>query len=168
MGKLLSLSPTPNYPYAALCHWDSANHLSSLPAGSLLGSAYVRSWTGRLQGRRRRGACSFLFLPVSGSPTAAMALDLTMVLGSRLQLISDTFRTGLIVPLRSTSSSWAPALWGLSSKLLGLENLPPPFPPPALLVHCFQQSFISLGTMFSPCSFGSLTTVTKFSRYFFF
>lgn len=148
MGKLLSLSPTPNYPYAALCHWDSANHLSSLPAGSLLGSAYVRSWTGRLQGRRRRGACSFLFLPVSGSPTAAMALDLTMVLGSRLQLISDTFRTGLIVPLRSTSSSWAPALWGLSSKLLGLENLPPPFPPPALgCIASSSRLYLSV-----PCS----------------
>lgn len=121
--QLSSVSSTLTLPYASLCHWDSANHISSLPAGSPLGPAYLGRGVGKLQGRRRRGASSFLFLPVSGSPMMAVALDLTVALGFRLQLfVADAFRTSLTVPLRSASSGWARALQGLSTELGGSEN----------------------------------------------
>lgn len=51
------------------------------------------------------GLVSSCSLPVSGSLTSAVALDLMVSLGFRLQLFFffDTLRTSLIVPLRSTS-----------------------------------------------------------------
>ena len=86
MVQLLSLSPTPTLTSAALCHQDCAVRLRL--SGEL-------DWAAAGL-KEERGFCCFKLLPVSGSPTAAVALDLTVALGSRLQLFSPvSLRTGL-------------------------------------------------------------------------
>lgn len=88
--QLLSLSHTPTLPYAALYLWDSASPLPSWPAAFLLGSASpVRGagWGGcRLAGRQ--GLVRSSLHPASGSPTAAVTLELTVAPASRFQHFS--------------------------------------------------------------------------------
>lgn len=133
--QLLSLSRTPTLLYAAVCLWDSVNYISSVLAGSPSGSASIGCWMGRLQGwREERG----LFLPVRFLFLAASPQQwhLTwwclLVSGSSFFFFFDTWRTSLIVPLRSTSPGsatssavWAPPLHELS-KRLGSDPRPLP------------------------------------------
>lgn len=127
--QLLSVSPTPTLPYAALCLWDSAHCIPSLPAGSLGGVLPVwgAGWE-RCRASGKRGARFFPFASCFRQLHLSSGTWPTVSLGFRVQHFFYTFQTKHPVPLRSTSHGRAatshiclPSLQDLS-KLLGSES----------------------------------------------
>lgn len=79
--QLLSLSSSPTLLYTALCFWDSANYISSLPVGFPLGSAsqcgVLNGEAAELEGREELVPSCLL---LSGISTSALVPDMIVYL----------------------------------------------------------------------------------------